>query len=260
VFSNRDQDETIRQLAESAVREVVGKNKMDYVLYDGRDKVGADALAIVQQLADRYQLGAQVANVTMQNVQPPETVQASFDEAVKAGQDRTRLKNEGQAYANDVIPRAKAQAFRLLQDAEAYRSMVVENATGNAERFNAIVTEYAKAPAVTRDRIYIDTMQQIFSSTSKVMIDAKANGNTLYLPLDKLMAQGEAAIGSKSGPVQAPQQQQQQAQPQAQAQQQQHQQQQQQTTPPDVLQSLDSVRSRDVRSRDATRERERETR
>jgi membrane protease subunit HflK len=262
VFSNRDQDETIRQVAESAIREVVGRSKMEYVLYTGRDKVAADVHNIIQQLGDRYQLGAQVTNVTLQAVQPPETVQAAFDEAVKAGQDGTRLKNEGQAYANDVIPRAKAQAFRLMQDAEAYRSMVVENATGNAERFNAVVTEYAKAPAVTRDRMYIDTMQQIYSSTSKVMIDAKANGNTLYLPLDKLMAQGaagEATIGSKSGPVQVPAAQ---AQPQSQPQQQQQQQQAQQAAAPsqEVLQSLESVRSRDVRSRDAARERERETR
>jgi membrane protease subunit HflK len=257
VFSNRDQDETIRQVAESAIREVVGRSKMDYVLYTGRDKVALDVHSIIQQLGDRYQLGAQVTNVTLQAVQPPETVQAAFDEAVKAAQDGARAKSEGQAYANDVIPRARGQAFRLVQDAEAYRAMVVENATGNAERFNAVVAEYAKAPAVTRDRMYIDTMQQIFSSTSKVMIDAKANGNTLYLPLDKLVAQGaasEAAIGSKSGPVQMPAQP---AQPQAQPQQQQ-----QQAAPPsqDVLQSLESVRNRDVRSRDAARERERETR
>jgi membrane protease subunit HflK len=262
VFTNRDQDETIRQVAESAIREVVGRSKMEYVLYTGRDKVALDVHNIIQQLGDRYQLGAQVTNVTLQAVQPPETVQAAFDEAVKAGQDGARLKSEGQAYANDVIPRAKGQAFRLLQDAEAYRAMVVENATGNAERFNAVVTEYAKAPAVTRDRMYIDTMQQIYSSTSKVMIDAKANGNTLYLPLDKLMAQGaagEAAIGSKSGPVQVPAPQ---AQPQQQQQQQQQQAQQPQQAAPsqEVLQSLESVRSRDVRSRDAARERERETR
>jgi membrane protease subunit HflK len=254
VFSNRDQDETIRQVAESAIREVVGKHKMDYVLYTGRDKIALDVHTIIQQLCDRYQLGAQITGVTMQSVQPPEPVQAAFDEAVKAAQEGARLKSEGQAYANDVIPRARGQAFRLLQDAEAYRSMVVANATGNAERFNAVVTEYAKAPGVTRDRMYLDTMQQIFSSTSKVMIDAKANGNTLYLPLDKLMAQGEAAVGSKSGPVQAP------APQQAQPQQQQQQQQQQAAPAPDVLPSLETARSRDVRSRDAARERERESR
>jgi membrane protease subunit HflK len=255
VFNNRDQDESIRQIAESAVREIVGRSKMDFVLYDGRDKVAADVHNMLQQLADRYQLGVQVTNVTMQAVQPPEPVQAAFDEAAKAVQDRARLKSEGEAYANDVIPKAKAQAFGLVQDAEAYRAKVVETANGNAARFNAVVAEYAKAPGVTRDRMYIDTMQEIFTTSSKVMIDAKANSNTLYLPLDKMMAQGaanEAAIGSRSGPVQMPQQQQQQAQPQAQA---------QQAAPqPNVAQPAEPARSRDTRSRDATRDRERESR
>jgi membrane protease subunit HflK len=154
---------------------------------------------MMQKILDRYKMGALVTNVTMQNVQPPEQVQSAFDDAVKAGQDRARARNEGEAYANDVIPRARGAAFRLLQDAEAYRSMVVENATGNAARFNQVVTEYAKAPGVTRDRMYIDTMQQIFSSTSKVMVDAKSGSNLLYLPLDKLIAQvaaNDAAVGS----------------------------------------------------------------
>jgi membrane protease subunit HflK len=259
VFNNRDQDETIRQMAESSIREIVGRSKMDFVLYEGRDKLAADVQTMLQQLADRYQLGVQVTSVTMQGVQPPEPVQAAFDEAAKAVQERARLKSEGEAYANEVIPKAKAQAFGLVQDAEAYRSRVVETATGNAARFNAVVTEYAKAPGVTRDRMYIDTMQEIFTSASKVMIDAKANGNTLYLPLDKMMAQAaanEAAIGSKSGPVQMPmppqQVQPQRQQPQAQG---------QQAVPPqEVAQPAESARSRDNRSRDAAHERERESR
>lgn len=242
VFNNRDQDDTVRQVAETAIREVVGRNKMDFVLYEGREKVALDTHNLLQQMADRYKLGALITNVTMQNVQPPEQVQSAFDDAVKAGQDRARARNEGEAYANDVIPRARGQAFRLQQDAEAYRSMVVENAIGNASRFNAVVAEYAKAPAVTRERMYIDTMQQIFTSTSKVMVDAKSNNNMLYLPLDKLIAQSaanDAAVGSKSGPVQTPAQT---ATPAAPAQ--------------DVMQSMDSVRQRDARGRDSSRERE----
>ncbi|MFL6674124.1 MAG: FtsH protease activity modulator HflK [Massilia sp.] len=246
VFNNLDQDETVRQIAETAIREVVGKSKMDFVLYEGRDKVAVEVHRMMQQLVDRYKLGVQMTNVTMLAVQPPEQVQGAFDDAVKAGQDRARARNEGEAYANDVIPRARGQAFRLMQDAEAYRSMVVENATGNAARFGQVVAEYSKAPGITRDRMYIDTMQQIFTSASKVMIDAKANGNMLYLPLDKLIAQtaaNDAAIGGKSGPVQAPQPSQQQMQP--------------QTLPPqDAMQSIDAVRNRDSRSRDAARERE----
>ena len=241
VFNNRDQDATVHQVAETAIREVVGKSKMDFVLYEGREKVALDVHNMIQQIVDRYKLGALITNVTMQNVQPPEQVQTAFDDAVKAGQDRARARNEGEAYANDVIPRARGAAFRLLQDAEAYRSMVVENATGNAARFNQVVTEYAKAPGVTRDRMYIDTMQQIFCSTSKVMVDAKSGSNLLYLPLDKLIAQvaaNDAATGSaRSGPVQPSQE--------------------QVATPSqEVQQTIEQVRQRDIRSRDSSRDRE----
>jgi membrane protease subunit HflK len=245
VFNNRDQDATVHQVAETAIREVVGKSKMDFVLYEGREKVAVDVHTMMQKIVDRYKLGVLITNVTMQNVQPPEQVQSAFDDAVKAGQDRARARNEGEAYANQVIPQARGAAFRLLQDAEAYRSMVVENATGNAARFNQVVTEYAKAPGVTRDRMYIDTMQQIFSSTSKVMVDAKSGSNLLYLPLDKLIAQvaaNDAALGSaRSGPVQVPQQQEQNG----------------ATSPSqEVLQTIEQVRQRDSRSRDSSRDRE----
>ncbi|HEY0490707.1 MAG TPA: FtsH protease activity modulator HflK [Telluria sp.] len=233
LFNNRDQDETVRQVAETSIREVVGKSKMDFVLYEGREKVANDVQMLMQQIVDRYALGAQITNVTMQGVQPPEQVQSAFDDAVKAGQDRERAKNEGQAYANDVIPRARGNASRLLQEAEAYRSMVTENATGNASRFTQVLTEYQKAPGVTRDRLYLDTMQQIFTSASKVMVDAKSNSNLLYLPLDKLIAQSAAnaaAVGSKSGPVTMP-------------------------TPVETP-PLDQVLQRDSRSRESSRDRE----
>jgi len=161
-------------------------------------------LTAASAIVDRYKLGVLITNVTMQNVQPPEQVQSAFDDAVKAGQDRARAGNEGQAYANDVIPRARGAANRLLEDASAYRSMVIENATGNASRFNQVVAEYAKAPGVTRDRMYLDTMQSIFSNTTKVMVDAKSGSNLLYLPLDKLVAQvaaNDANVGrAHSGP------------------------------------------------------------
>jgi membrane protease subunit HflK len=208
VYNNREHDDdTVRQIAESAIREVVGKSKMDFVLYEGREQIAIDATKLMQQIADRYAMGVQITNVTMQSVQPPEQVQSAFDDAVKANQDRQKAKSEGEAYANDIIPRSRGAAIRLTQDAEAYRSQVVENATGNASRFAQVVAEYQKAPAVTRDRMYLETMQQIFSSASKVMVDAKSNSNLLYLPLDKLIAQtaaNDAAIGSKSGPVQMP--------------------------------------------------------
>jgi membrane protease subunit HflK len=237
LFNNRDQDETVRQVAETAIREVVGRNKMDFVLYEGREKVASDVQTMMQTITDRYALGALITNVTMQAVQPPEQVQSAFDDAVRAGQDRARARNEGEAYANQIIPQARGQAFRLQQDAEAYRSMVVENATGNASRFDQVVAAYAKAPGVTRDRMYVDTMQQIFSSTTKVMVDSRANNNMLYLPLDKLMQQAaanDAQVGSKSGPVQL----------------------QGSAQPAEVTQALEAVRKQDERSRDTSRDRE----
>ena len=207
IFNNRDHDDdTVRQIAETAVREVVGKSKMDFVLYEGREKVALDTHKLMQQIADRYNLGAQITNVTMQSVQPPEQVQSAFDDAVKAGQDRARARSEGEAYANTVIPSSRGNAIRLTQEAEAYRAQVTENATGNAARFSQVLTEYQKAPGVTRDRMYLDTMQQLFSSATKVMVDAKSGSNLLYLPLDKLIAQtaaNDAAASVKSGALQA---------------------------------------------------------
>jgi membrane protease subunit HflK len=192
LYNNEDPEDTVRQSAETAVREVVGRSKMDFVLYEGRESVARDVHSLMQQILDRYSVGAVITSVSMQGVQPPEQVQSAFDDAVKASQDRERAKNEGQAYANAKVPEARGQATRLMQEAEAYRSQVVENATGNAARFNSVVAEYSKAPGVTRDRMYLETMQQIYNSTSKVMVDAKSGSNMLYLPLDKLLGQSEA--------------------------------------------------------------------
>ena len=202
IYNNRDQDEMIRQVAETAIREIVGKSKMDFVLYEGREKVAIDVNILMQQVLDRYKSGANITNVTMQAVQPPEQVQAAFDDAVKAGQDKERQKNEGQAYANDVIPKARGEASRLLQEAEAYKAKVVANAEGNASRFKQVLVEYQKAPAVTRDRIYLETMQQIFSSTTKLMMDTKSN-NMLYMPLDKLISPGDSTQSKPDSKVQS---------------------------------------------------------
>lgn len=192
IFNNHDQEELIRQVAETSIREVVGKNKMDFVLYEGREKVAFDVAQLMQSIVDRYKAGVQITNVTMQGVQPPEQVQAAFDDAVKAGQDLVRQKNEGQAYENDVVPKARGAASRLIQEAQAYRSKVEANAQGDVSRFNQIYAEYKKAPAVTRDRMYLESMQQIFSNTTKLMVDTKNNNSLLYLPLDKLIAQTAA--------------------------------------------------------------------
>lgn len=187
LFNNRAPDENVRQAAETSIREIVGKNKMDFVLYEGREQVAAATTKLAQEILDRYKSGILLSKVTMQNAQPPEQVQAAFDDAVKAGQDRERQKNEGQAYANDVIPRAKGAAARLMQEAEGYRQRVIASAEGDASRFQQVLVEYEKAPAVTRERMYIDMMQQVLTSTSKVMVDQKSGNNLLYLPLDKLI-------------------------------------------------------------------------
>lgn len=200
LFNNRDPDENVHQVAESAIREVVGKNKMDFVLYEGREQVTAETAKLMQTILDRYKSGIFISKVTMQNAQPPEQVQASFDDAVKAGQDRDRQKNEGEAYANDVIPRASGAAARLMEEAQGYRQSVISNAEGDASRFKQILVAYQKAPVVTRERMYLDMMQQMLTSVSKVMIDQKKGNSLLYLPLDKLMqaTQGANATGVTS--------------------------------------------------------------
>ncbi len=187
LFNNRNPDENVRQAAETSIREVVGKSKMDFVLYEGREQVAASATKLIQDILDRYQSGIVISKLTMQNAQPPEQVQAAFDDAVKAGQDRERQKNEGQAYANDVVPRAKGTAARLIQESEGYKQSVIANAEGDASRFKQILVEYEKAPAVTRDRMYLDMMSQVMGNISKVMVDQKNGNSLLYLPLDKLI-------------------------------------------------------------------------
>jgi membrane protease subunit HflK len=194
IFNVRRPEESAMQIAESAMREVIGKSRMDAILYETQVDIANRAHELMQLIHDRYGTGIQVSTVTIQNAQPPEQVQAAFDDAVKAGQDRERQKNEGQAYANDVIPRARGAASRLQEEAQGYRQRVIANSEGDASRFRQVLTEYSKAPAVTRERIYIDTMQQILASTSKIMMDYRGSGNLLYLPLDKIMQQGGAPL------------------------------------------------------------------
>jgi modulator of FtsH protease HflK len=197
LFNNRAPDENVRQAAETAIREVVGKNKMDFVLYEGREQVAALTTKLIQEILDRYKSGIVVSKVTMQNAQPPEQVQAAFDDAVKAGQDRERQKNEGQAYANDVIPKAQGAAARLLQESDGYKQRVIANAEGDASRFKQILVEYEKAPQVTRERMYIDMMQQVMTTSSKVLVDQKSgSGSLLYLPLDKLIQSTNSGMSS----------------------------------------------------------------
>ncbi|MEO8156735.1 MAG: FtsH protease activity modulator HflK [Betaproteobacteria bacterium] len=207
LFNNRDADKTVMQSAESAIREVVGKNKMDFLLSGGKEKIVETVQVLLQNILDRYKTGIAVMRVTMQDAQAPEEVQAAFADAVKAGQDRERQINEGQSYFNDVVPKATGTSSRLLQEGEGYRQSVIANAEGDASRFSQIVTEYNKAPVVTRQRLYLDAMQQVLSNSSKVVVDQKNGSNLLYLPLDKLMQLGGSAasdLGTKAGPEAVP--------------------------------------------------------
>ena len=206
LFENRNPDEAVVMAAESAVREIVGRSRVDSVLYEQRDAIAADLVKSVQAQLDRLKAGIVIANVNVQNVQVPDSVQAAFNDAVKAGADRDRFKNEGQAYASDILPKAKGTASRLAEEAEGYRARVVAQAEGDAQRFRSVLAEYQKAPAVTRDRMYLETMQQVYSNVSKLMVDTRSNSNLLYLPLDKLMggAVSPAAPAATTAPATAP--------------------------------------------------------
>ncbi|SCV00448.1 Membrane protease subunit stomatin/prohibitin-like protein [Cupriavidus necator] len=204
-------EELVTQAAETSVREIVGRNKMDAVLYESREQIAQQLAKSIQAILTAYKTGIRVLSVNVQSVQPPEQVQAAFDDVNKASQDRERAISEGQAYANDILPRAKGTAARLKEESEAYRSRVVAQAEGDASRFRSVQTEYAKAPQVTRDRIYLETMQQIYSNSTKVLVDARQGNNLLSLPLDKLMAQADGRAvpqpgqpGAASPPTPAP--------------------------------------------------------
>lgn len=187
MFYDRDPDMSLRQATETAVREIVGKSKMDFVITEGRDVVAQKAKDLVQEILDNYKTGLEVVEFNMQDAQPPEEVQAAFADVVNAREDEQRYKNEADAYARDVLGKAQGAAQRTLLDASAYKSRVVESATGEASRFEDLLTQYTKAPEVTRERLYIDAMQKVLSNTSKIMVDTKGGNNVLYLPLDKMI-------------------------------------------------------------------------
>ena len=193
VFKVVDPDDTLRQATESALREIVGKRNMDFVLTEGRAEIAANIQELTQNILDRYETGLLVTSVNMQDAQPPEPVQAAFDDAVKAREDEERLKNEAEAYANDIIPRARGKAARAEEDSFAYKEQVIAEAKGETSRFLQILGEYKKAPEVTRKRLYIDAVESVMSKTSKIVIDVEGGNNLMYLPLDKMM-QGGAAI------------------------------------------------------------------
>ncbi len=204
LFNNRDPDGAVTLAAESAVREIVGQSKIDSVLYEQRDAVASEIMKSVQAQLDRLAAGILIVNINLQSVQPPEQVQAAFEDTLKAGQDADRANKEGLAYASDVIPKAQGTSARLREEAEGYKARVIAQAEGDAQRFTSVLVEYQKAPVVTRDRLYIDTMQQVYANVTKIMVDSRNNSNLLYMPLDKLIQQstvGAAAAASAPAPA-----------------------------------------------------------
>jgi modulator of FtsH protease HflK len=199
LFNSKNPQEAVVQAAETSVREVVGKMRMDSALAEERDQIAPRVRTLMQAILDRYQIGVEVVGINLQQggVRPPEQVQAAFDDVLRAGQERERAKNEAQAYANDVIPRSTGAASRLTQEAEAYKARIVARAQGDSQRFKSLLAEYQRAPQVTRDRLYLESMQEIYASVTKVMVESRQGGNMLFLPLDKIMQQvaaGGAAV------------------------------------------------------------------
>lgn len=187
VVNVADPELTLRQATKAAVREVVGQNKMDYILTDGREAVANRTKQLLQDRLDEYKTGLQVNEVNLKQVQPPEAVQAAFADAIKAREDLERQKNEAQAYANERLPRARGAAAREVAEATAYREQVVAKANGDAARFTSLVAEYRKAPQVTRERLYLETMSEVLGKTSKVVVDVDKGSPMIYLPLDQLL-------------------------------------------------------------------------
>jgi len=197
IFNVRDPDTTLRQVTETAMREVVGKNNMDFVIKDGRVQVASRTKDLMRDILNSYKTGLVVTNVNMQNAQPPEQVQHAFSDAVKAREDKERLVNEAEAYSNDILPRARGKAARMGQEAAAYRDEIIAKANGETERFLKILTEYKIAPAVTRERLYLETMESVLGNSNKVMVDVKKGNNLMYLPLDRLQSRSASGLTSQ---------------------------------------------------------------
>ncbi len=236
LFNNRSVEGSVRGAAETAIREVVGKSDMDFVLYEGREEIAIKTKSLMQSILDLYQTGINITSVTMQNAQPPQQVQAAFDDAVKAKQDLERQKNEGQAYANDIVPKARGTASRLTAEANGYKISIENEALGNASRFDQILAEYIRSPEVTKKRLFLETQEQIMSTVSKIIIDQKGSNSLLYLPLDKIIQNSSRNNNEAVDPSQASSQ-----------------------TNPDVSAS-DVINSLTDRSRGAFRARERDIR
>lgn len=193
VLNVKDPEISLRHATDSAIRHVIGSTELNQVLSEGRQKIAAEVKQRLQTYLDNYGTGILVRDVNIQEGRPPEEVRAAFDDVIKAKEDEERLKNEAQAYANAVIPEARGRAQRMIEEAEAYRAEVVARAEGESDRFERLLTEYKRAPEVTRERLYIETLERVMSNSSKVMVDVEGGNNMLYLPLDRMIQQSSTA-------------------------------------------------------------------
>ncbi len=199
LFNVRNPEETLQQAMESAIREIIGRSDMDFIITGGRSEVVARAQKLMQEILDKYRSGLVVTSLNMQDAQAPQQVQGAFVDAIKAREDEQRLKNEAEAYANDILPKARGQAARVEEEANAYKEQVTLQAKGETERFLKVLAEYQKAPSVMRTRLYLDAMESVLSKSSKVVVDSKGSNNLLYLPLDKMVGRdGKASAGPAS--------------------------------------------------------------
>lgn len=197
LFQVRDPVTTMRQVIESAVREIVGRSKMDFVITEGRDVVAAEVERLAQEILDGYRAGLIILSVNMQNAQPPAQVQDAFIDAIKAREDKDRIINEARAFRSDIVPKSRGEADAVRERSEAYRQRVIAQAEGESARFSQVLTEYLKAPAVTRERLYLETVETVMENASKVMVDVEGGNNLLYLPLDKIIDSARKGTGSR---------------------------------------------------------------
>jgi membrane protease subunit HflK len=191
-FNVRDPDATLREVSESAIREIIGRSRLDSVLESGRQEINARTKDLIQRTLNAYKSGIEVTSVNLQGVSVPDPVAPSQQDAIKAREDKERLALEAQGYANDILPKARGAAARELQDAQAYKARKVADAEGETQRFTQLLTEYERAPAVTRERLYLETLEVVLGNAKKVVIDTKSSNNVLYLPIDKLIEQSRS--------------------------------------------------------------------
>lgn len=194
VFNVRDPEATLREVSESAIRESIGRSKLEDVLESGRQKIAADTKDLIQGMLTKYRVGIEVVSVNLPDVKVPEQVKTSQEDAIKAGKDKERFALEAQTYANDILPKARGEAARAVQEAQAYRARKIADSKGETERFTKLLSEYERAPAVTRQRLYLETMESVLGKSKKVVVDTKGSGNMLYVPIDKILEQRGTAV------------------------------------------------------------------